>query len=237
MNKLRLTVAWGSLKTITTLIVFTFVVGSHPSRGQTISRPVLIDEYSGSLSCHDLRGRIEMLMSEVVASPKTRGVVVIHGIKNEPLTAYRHKALLAGYIDIREFDKSRIVFTRGADENRLRVQMWKALAGSVLPVEAPRSWDYRLPIPKETLIFFQESWKNEECPKTFSFRTYARFLHANRSLSGQIVIKANSFDGFRKRRKLILREMAENKIGKARLLFHFSRSVDGDIEYGFVRKK
>jgi hypothetical protein len=219
-------------------ICFVFV-GSLPALGLESSNAVLVDQYDGGLSCHDVRHRIEILMREIASAPTSRGVVVIHGEKDKPFTSYQHKLLLEGYIRIRQFDAGRIAFVRGDERVRLRVQGWKLPDPATnLPVAETKKWNYKLPDMVGPVIVHKESWINEECPDVFDLNFFSRFLEANPRIRGHLVLRTDSFANFRKQKAASIQRMVRQRdVPGDRLRFFFVQSKNPDIEFWYVSNK
>jgi hypothetical protein len=228
-----------SVFAIAAVTIWFFCGGSLPAFGQESSNAVLVDQYYGGLSCHDVRHRIEILMREIASAPTSRGVVVIHGEKDKPFTSYQHKLLLEGYIRIRQFDAGRIAFVRGDDKERLRVQLWKLPDPTTnLPVAETKEWNYKLPDMVAPVIVHKESWINEECPDVFDLNFFSRFLEANPQIRGHLVLRTDSFANFRKQKAALIQRMVKQRYVPAdRLRYFFVQSKNPDIEFWYVSSK
>ncbi|CAN5690019.1 hypothetical protein BH20ACI4_BH20ACI4_30100 [soil metagenome] len=216
------------------IISFFCLFGTKTSIAQRTSEPFLIDEF-GVLKCDELRSRIDSLLKDLIDAQNSKAYIIIYGDRKRPLSSFIQKDLLEAYIDIRRFDKDRIIFLKGNDKETTTVQFWKILGGTDVPDFKAKEWDYKLPQITKPFIIYKSTWVSEVCPNIFNLQFYSKILLGNPNSKGHIVIFGNSYNDFYQTKKEILEELInKNEVPREQLKCFYIKSKKSNVEFWFV---
>ena len=105
---------------------------------------------------------------------------------------YFFETLLKKHIEYRRFDKNRIVFAPGADQEEFNTEFMIAPKDADVPDFGKKDWNYKLPQFTEPYLVHKNSWIVEVGFETFSNEFFSKFLLANPNLQGKLVIHEKS---------------------------------------------
>lgn len=215
------------------LLCFCLVLVSVP-HAQEKSNANQIDEFY-DLNCEAQRSRVDLLLKELRDSPESKGIVVIHIGKYDPIAAYKQKSIITNHLKFRRFDSSRITFVRGKTEPRLRTELWKVATDEVDRFKG-EPWNFDLTNLESSALVHSDSWIDGiGCGFAFSLRFFAEFLANNDHLVGRITVRDKSIGNYNRRKLKIANELVSTfKIPAKQLEFAFVQSDWSDVEYWYL---
>jgi len=212
------------------ILLLTFQIGF----AQEKPKLVLIDEFA-AVKCDEIRSRIDNLLKELSNAPNSKAYVLIRGEKKRPITKHTQKLLLEAYIDIRQFDKNRIIFLQQKDEESVKIEFWITSEDTDISKFKAEDWGYKLPLNIKPFIIYSKSWVGEVCPNIYSLKFYSSLLLANPNSKGHLVIYENSIkDYYQTKRKIVKELVNENDVPRNQLKFFFLKNNKPNTEFWFV---
>lgn len=204
---------------------------------QEKSKAIMIDEFS-SINCDEINARISHLFDDLRTNPNSKGYIIIYGSFDKPLGKYLYESEFKANIAFGNFDANRIIFLRGIDVNKIRIQFWKVPVGANKPDFVKGNWNYKLPQKTKSFLLFKNSWIGEVCHANYDINFYSKLLSADPQLRGNIVIYANSLKKFYRERKYFSVELIEQKkISNSQLKFFYIHSKTPETEFWLVPHK
>ncbi len=193
-----------------------------------------VHEFEGT-NCESQRADIDVLLKELESSPSAKGVIVFQGEYKDPVTAYTQRETISNHLRFRKFNIDRIVFVLGKSERVFRTELWKTT-----DIELDRftgvAWDFTLKEITVPVLVHAESWINGIGCGLYlpDLRFYSKFLIANKSLSGRVIIRDRSITKFNKIKTKIIGELVTKfKVPKNNLEFAYIEDEWPDIEYWY----
>jgi hypothetical protein len=176
-----------------------FVVGSIAivslSAGSVIAQPSeakLFLEFE-TFACSEFRSLTDMFMAELAKDPKAIGYVVNTSPNDRLEVRVFREELIRSQIELRNFDRSRIVFERGDSDKSFLTQFWKAPDRENAPaIEHPNNSLTLSLVSKPRLLISHTFYNDSECPDLNYPRVFARFLEANPGSRGNLVVYGRS---------------------------------------------
>lgn len=199
-------------------------------------KAILVQEF-GDVNCDESSAIIDVLFTNILNEPNSKGYIVIYGSNEKPLKKYLYEMEFKADIMFRNFDTSRIIFLHGKNEKNIRIQFWKVPASADKPDFVEGDWNYRMPQDTKSLLLFKDSWIAEVCHASYDIKLYSKVLLANPQLKGQMVIYAKSARNFYQTEKSLLNALvSQNKIPRNQLKFFYIRRKNSDVEFWLVPK-
>lgn len=199
---------------------------------QTASGTEKVAEFV-DINCESQRGEVDGLLLQMKDYPHAKGVIKIHGQHHDPVTPYQQKETIKNHLGFRQFDLGRFKFVLGDSEARFRTELWKTTADGLAGFDG-RPWDYSIEGLRDPLMIDADSWVDGLGCGWFKpdLAFYSKFLKANDSLLGRLVIRDSSHRKFNSRKEELIKKLArDHSIRAERLEFAFIQSENPDTEY------
>ena len=193
------------------LLLACFSISGFAVFGQ--ERPVQLDEF-GPVTNDALMARVEYFANEILEK-NSDGFAILRG---PPLMKYLMRRKIEGCLRWRGRPIDQLKFVYGEDREDLRVYFWKVPKGSELAPYSDQTFDYRLPQLKAPVELSSSSATDEYCPIYFDIDWYSKFLVANPSLRGKVVIDTSKSD-FLKRVVKYRKRLASLGVQSSRVSF------------------
>ena len=210
--------------------------------GQEKPKAELIDNFTQS-PCDETMARVHNFTTILRNEPESKGLVISFGLKDKNLRNLRYEQFFKDAVKGRiryQFDVKRVTFVRGANEEKLRVQLWKIPANADLPAYETGNWSYSLADQKKPFIYYARAWFDDICPPTTDSELYSKLLLANSNIRGHLVVYTESTEKFRRTKNELFKEIVTTyKVPRNQLKFFYVKSKReySDIEYWLVPRK
>ena len=210
--------------------------------GQEKPKAELIDNFTQS-PCDETMARVDNFTTILRNEPESKGLVISFGLKDKNLRNLRYEQFFKDAVKGRiryQFDVKRVTFIRGANEEKLRVQLWKIPANADLPAYETGNWSYSLADQKKPFIYYARAWFDDICPPTTDSELYSKLLLANPNFRGHLLIYTESTKKFRKVRNDLSKEIINTyKVPRTQLKFFYvkSKRENFNIEHWLVPRK
>ena len=164
----------------TLFLVVLFIIGTN---AQQSTEPVQIDEF-GQISNDGLMSRLENLYVELSKQKDSSAVAVLSGNSWERQTNLRR---IMGCHEWLKLRTDRISY-RFTDVPEMKVEFWLIPNGTSLSISGTRPVDYDLSDLHKAVEFSASQSTDEYCPRYFDLNLYSRYLKANPSFRGRVMI-------------------------------------------------
>ena len=204
--------------------------------GQESSEIELIDRF-GRVSNDELLSRFDPFYQAINGTNST-GYILIHTSKNEPITKYLYGRKIKGCFLNRRVSDKNFIFAFVEDKKESGIEFWKVSKGVEKPKFTEIKPDYNLLGITQPHLVYDNSWEDDYCPLHFDLEFYAKFLKANPTLIGKLIIHGKTLKYFRKHSQDYLKELTEtHKVPQKQLKFvRANQSFEGNVEFWLVPK-
>lgn len=169
--------------------------------GQEQLNSRLIDEF-GKLCSEELMARYDSFLGQLQNDPSAEGHIVFYGNrstegKNLKFVGY----LKEFYPTVRGFDKTRILLTRGENQNEMKTQFWLVPAGAIPPKPEAIFTEEKIASTKQydkswadfnkwsgSLDIYSDGFLDLGCEFSPNTGGFAKTLLANRELKGYLIV-------------------------------------------------
>lgn len=174
-----------------------------------------------------------------VHNTNSKGYVIVHGTKDEPLTNYIVERRIKGCFRWSKRSDVDFVFLLGENREEFEVEFWKVPHGADKPAYIEKPRDYKLVGLIEPIKVHMLSIDEEYCPLYFDMKFYSQFLKANSNLVGKIVIYEKTLKSYQREKRKYSRELIKAN-GVSVQQINFARGKyygDPDAEFWYIPKK
>lgn len=193
---------------------------------QETPKAVLSDEF-GKLPCHDFRGRIDVLLTELRQNPDSVALVINTGRgKYEIWTALREE-MIRNHVIFRGFDASRIRYVRKVDDE-FKTQFLR------IPIEESREQaapkNYVLSSLSEPYVIKDYDF-DDFCPPLRYRDLFATIIEQNPNVTATILVRDKTLRAAEKRKRDIAGYLTKKrKVDFSRIKMFLT--VKPDFDYG-----
>ena len=199
------------------------------------AQAVKVHEFEGT-NCESQRADVDVLLIQLADSPSSKGVIVFHGVYNDPVTPFKQRATIINHLRFRKFDIDRIVFVLGERERKFRTELWK-MTGDDFERFTGGDWDLKRAELMNPVIVHADSWLDGIGCGFYvpDLKFYSEFLIANENISGRVIIRGRSNASFKKIKTRIMNELiTKYKVSKTRVEFAYIKDEWPDVEYWYL---
>ncbi len=147
-----------------------------------------------------------------------------------------------GIVRFRNLDRRRLVIIRGAEEDSIHIEFWKAPAGAENPTFIAGNWDLTV---KQNKPFILRGCSEGDgiCPTNTSIKLFADYPTANPNMRAHIVITGKTTENFANTEKDLSNQLiVEHKISPRRVIFFYVKDKTfpyefADVEFWLVPRK
>ncbi len=194
-----------NLSRIYLIAIFVMAFGAH-ANGQETLKAVLVDEH-GLLACDESLSRVDRWYSELGKNPKSTGLAVIASPPGEKHLGVFRQLMMELHAKFRRADRLSIKYLRTTSNSEFKVQMWQIPVGADAPEIENVDMSFILPKDIEPFILAITYELDEgPCPTGNDLYVFSKFLKANPSSRGNIVVREGTVGRARRTSANILRE-------------------------------
>jgi hypothetical protein len=201
------------------LVIVLLVAGSAFAQDQ----PELVDKF-GPQNNDQLMARVENFQTVLNKSPDSVGYVILRGTT---WAKYRNNRRIQGCNRWRKLPIDTFKFVFADTQESPEVEFWKVPKDIKSAKFTESSPDYRLDFDKPVELSASRS-TDEYCPTYFDLDYYARFMKANPSYRGKVIIDSTKSD-FLRRVRQYRKKLAAKGIASSRMTYirhHFIHERD-----------
>lgn len=204
---------------------------------ESIPKPVLIEKFTRP-NCEYVLMQMDNYMTHLQNDPSSVGYVIIYGKRGAVSFAERE---MRNWTKTRNFDATRIVFTRGGGNNqKAEIELWLLPPGAEPPeVTAPESStepesSNESPAGNSKPFIFGSIFADHigGCTTDYDLDLYAETLRTNSKMRGNIVIYEVSNKAFRKSEKEILDQLTKNGVARKKLKTFYVKVKPNQLREG-----
>lgn len=222
--------------------------------GQEKPNPELTDEF-GKLCSEEVMARYDMFFSRLQNNPAAEGHIIFYGDhstegKNLKFAGY----LKEFYPTVRSFDKTRILLTRGENQDRMKTQFWLVPAGAIPPKPEAIFTEEKIALTKRydkgwagfnkwsgSLDIYSDGFLDLGCEFSPNTGGFAKTLLANRELKGYLIVYTEFGKGVGRGNRIAnfaVKDLIKNhKVPRNRLkTIYGGNRQEPEIEFWFVPK-
>ena len=217
---------------LSAILFLAYSVGTMLStHAQDRSGPTLIGDFE-SFPCSELRYLADQFMAELAKEPGSSGYVVNAGSFDKLSSLVWREELIKAQMEVRNFDKSRVVFERAELDGVVRTRLWKIPSLIARPEVENINNSLSLSTHKQQFILIKQTFLNDsECPDVNYPKLFARFLDANPQARANIVVYGQTSAEISRREKTMLTAMTSTFKIRPERIRTFRRLIRNDPEH------
>jgi hypothetical protein len=212
-------------------IFFFLIFFTVATAAQEPPKALMVDEF-GVLGCESWLVRLDFYFNELRADPASTGWIIISGPSDKKQTVLFRQSFIEQHAKWRGFDISRVHFARAISNQEFAYQLWRIPPGATAPEipggEMSLSIDSNL---KPFMMGERLKFGDPICPNPDEGEVFAKFLVANPSARGNLVVKGTSLERARAEARKTLRTFsAKHGVARARLRAFAAKLTKGRDE-------